>query len=102
LFATACPRQPAGHPHRHDPNGSIRIEQSTFSGLGLCADDCAHSIYIGSYGSLSITRSRFERGTGGPYVKSRSPRVEIVDSSFDDSQGRSTNYMIDYRTAPPA
>jgi hypothetical protein len=28
-------------------------------------------------------------------VKTRSPRVEITDSSFDDSQGRSTNYMID-------
>jgi hypothetical protein len=79
----------------NDPAGAIRIEQSTFSGLGLCADDCAHSVYIGGYGSLSISRSRFERGTGGHYVKTRSPRVEITDSSFDDSQGRSTNYMID-------
>ena len=78
-----------------DSAGAIRIERSTFSGLGLCAADCAHSIYVGGYGSLSISRSRFERGTGGHYVKTRSPRVEITDSSFDDSQGRSTNYMID-------
>jgi hypothetical protein len=28
-------------------------------------------------------------------VKSRTPRVDITDSSFDDSQGRATNYMID-------
>ena len=28
-------------------------------------------------------------------MKSRSPRIEVVDSSFDDSQGRTTNYMID-------
>ena len=80
-----------------DPRGSIRIEQSTFSGLGICVDggDCAHSLYIGGYGSLSVVRSRFERGTGGHYVKTRTPRVEIVDSSFDDSAGRATNYMID-------
>ncbi|MEA3016962.1 MAG: hypothetical protein QOI38_1684 [Sphingomonadales bacterium] len=81
----------------NDPRGSIRVEQSTFSGLGICVDggDCAHSLYIGDYGSLSVIRSRFERGTGGHYVKTRAPRVEIVDSSFDDSAGRSTNYMID-------
>jgi hypothetical protein len=40
-------------------------------------------------------RTRFERGTGGHYVKSRAPRVDITDSSFDDSMGRDTNYMID-------
>lgn len=79
----------------NDSSGSIRVEQSTFSGLGLCADDCSHSIYVGDYGSLSVVRSRFERGTGGHYVKTRAPLVEIVDSSFDDSGGRATNYMID-------
>jgi hypothetical protein len=81
----------------NDPHGSIRIEHSTFSGLGRCDPDadCSHSLYIGDYGSLSVVRSRFERGTGGHYVKTRAPRVEILDSSFDDSEGRSTNYMID-------
>jgi hypothetical protein len=44
---------------------------------------------------VTITRSRFERGRGGHYVKLRSPRVEIVDNSFDDTAGRKTNYMID-------
>jgi hypothetical protein len=80
-----------------DPRGSIRIERSTFSGLGICPEggDCAHSIYIGGYGSLAVVRSRFERGQGGHYVKTRAPQVEIVESSFDDSDGRSTNYMID-------
>jgi hypothetical protein len=78
-------------------DGAIRIEQSTFSGLGQCPPDagCAHSLYIGDYGSLTVVRSRFERGRGGHYVKTRAPRVEIVDSSFDDSEGRATNYMID-------
>ena len=45
-----------------DENGNVTIDQSTFSGLGRCDRDlsCAHSIYIGYYGSLSVTRSRFE------------------------------------------
>lgn len=80
-----------------DPKSAIRIDRSTFAGLGRCDRDlsCAHSIYIGDYGSLSVTRSRFERGNGGHYVKSRAARIEVTDSSFDDTAGRTTNYMID-------
>ncbi|NNC73351.1 MAG: right-handed parallel beta-helix repeat-containing protein, partial [Sphingomonadaceae bacterium] len=78
-----------------DPSATIRIDRSTFSGLGLCASDCAHSIYVGRYAALEITRSRFERGTGGHYIKSRAPRVTVSDSSFDDTAGQATNYMID-------
>ncbi len=77
--------------------GSITIDKSTFSRLGTCegAGGCAHSVYIGDYGSLSITRSRFEAGRGGHYVKSRAGRVSVLNSSFDDSAGKATNYMID-------
>ncbi len=80
-----------------DPSGTIRIDRSTFSGLGGCEDGygCSHSLYIGEYGRLIVTRSRFERGTGGHYVKSRAPRVEITNSSFDDTRGHDSNYMID-------
>jgi hypothetical protein len=80
----------------NDPTGAIVIERSTFSGLGGCPDGmCSHSLYIGDYGSLTVSRVRFERGTGGHYVKSRAARAEITDSSFDDSNGKETNYMID-------
>jgi hypothetical protein len=80
-----------------DLASEVRIERSTFSGLGRCDRglSCAHSIYIGKFGALKVIRSRFERGRGGHYVKTRTPRVEILDSSFDDSGGRTTNYMID-------
>lgn len=80
-----------------DPAGAIRVDRSSFAGLGRCDRDldCAHSIYIGRYGSLSVTRSRFERGQGGHYVKSRAGRIEVLDSSFDDTRGHTTNYMID-------
>ena len=73
--------------------GSISIDHSTFTGLGEA--DGAHSVYIGHYGSLRVTNSRFERGTGGHYLKSRTPRIEVLNNSFDDSRGRRTNYLID-------
>jgi hypothetical protein len=79
-----------------DPSATINIDRTTFSGLGGCPDGmCSHSIYIGNYGRLIVTRSRFERGTGGHYVKSRAARADISDSSFDDTRGFETNYMID-------
>ncbi|WP_026326094.1 right-handed parallel beta-helix repeat-containing protein [Sphingomonas sp. Mn802worker] len=75
----------------------IRIDHSTFAGLGQCDEtpDCAHSVYLATHGSVTITNSRFERGRGGHYVKIRAPRVSITNNSFDDTQGRKTNYAID-------
>ncbi|MFA9201237.1 MAG: hypothetical protein ACEQR8_08650 [Cypionkella sp.] len=80
-----------------DPDGTIVIDKTTFAGLGNCENEagCAHSLYVGDYGRLRVTRSRFERGTGGHYLKARARRVEVAANSFDDSAGRATNYMID-------
>lgn len=80
-----------------DPSAEIRIDRSTFQHLGRCDRglSCAHSIYVGDYGKLTVTRSRFELGDGGHYVKSRAALAEIRDNSFDDTGGRETNYMID-------
>jgi len=79
-----------------DPSATISIDRSTFSRLGKHPDgNGAHSLYIGQYGALRVTNSRFERGTGGHYLKSRAPRIEVLNNSFDDSQGQDTNYMID-------
>ena len=73
----------------NDHEGTIRVEQSTFSGLGQCPEDggCSHSIYNSGSGALIVSRTRFERGTGGHYLKSRGARIEVTDSSFDDSAG---------------
>lgn len=81
-----------GHPSvRH-----VTIDRSTFSGLGQCeTENCSHSIYLAVDGLVTVTRSRFERGTGGHYLKLRARQVDIRDNSFDDSQGQKTNYMID-------
>ena len=80
-----------------DPASTITVDKSSFERLGLNPDvnAASHSIYVGRYGGLKVTNSRFERGTGGHYLKSRAPRIEVLNSSFDDSHGRTTNYMID-------
>jgi len=81
----------------NDSEGRIYILRSTFSGLGTCENSagCAHSIYIGNYGELTVRESRFERGRGGHYVKARAANVIIENNSFDDAGGSETNYMID-------
>ena len=78
-------------------DSELMVDKSTFTRLGTCENSagCAHSIYAGDYGSVTVTRSRFEQGRGGHYYKSRAARNVIIDNSFDDSQGRATNYMID-------
>ena len=80
-----------------DTSATITVDKSTFTRLGTCegAGGCAHSIYIGNYGALTVTRCRFEAGRGGHYVKSRAGLVGVINNSFDDSAGRATNYMID-------
>ncbi|MFM6852487.1 MAG: right-handed parallel beta-helix repeat-containing protein, partial [Sphingopyxis sp.] len=78
-----------------DPGATITIDRSTFSRLGRNDGGPSHSIYVGGYAALTVTRSRFERGTGGHYIKSRSAQVTISDNTFDDTQGRESNYMID-------
>ena len=80
-----------------DPEATLTIDRSTFSRLGRCDRglSCAHSVYTGLYGRVVVTHTRFEKGTGGHYLKTRAKQVEVSDNSFDDTQGTATNYMID-------
>lgn len=80
-----------------DPEATLSIDRSTFSRLGRCDRglSCAHSVYTGIYGRVVVTRTRFEKGSGGHYLKSRGISVDVRDNSFDDTQGTATNYMID-------
>src|SRR3546814_15718524 len=43
------------------------IDRSTFQHMGRCDRglSCAHSISVGAYGKLTVTRYRFELGNGG-------------------------------------
>lgn len=81
----------------NDPSGTVTVDKSTFTRLGTCEHSagCAHSIYVGDYGAVTVTRTRFEAGRGGHYLKTRAARIGVFNSSFDDSRGHVTNYMID-------
>ncbi|MDK2761452.1 MAG: right-handed parallel beta-helix repeat-containing protein [Sphingopyxis sp.] len=80
-----------------DSDATLTIDRSTFSRLGRCDRglSCAHSVYTGLYGRVVVTRTRFEKGSGGHYLKTRAVTVDVNDNSFDDTQGTGTNYMID-------
>ncbi len=80
-----------------DSDATLTIDRSTFSRLGRCDRglSCAHSVYTGLYGRVVVTRTRFEKGSGGHYLKTRAIMVDINDNSFDDTQGTATNYLID-------
>jgi Right handed beta helix region len=76
--------------------GHLTINRTTFTGLGGCPGGmCSHSIYVGNIESTVVTNCRFERGTGGHYVKLRSRLSQVSGNSFDDTRGNETNYMID-------
>lgn len=81
----------------NDPAATLTIDRSTFSRLGRCDRglSCAHSVYTGNYGRVVVTRTRFEKGSGGHYLKTRATQVDVSDNSFDDTQGTGTNYLID-------
>src|SRR3546814_4962856 len=74
----------------YDLDATLSIDRSTFSRLGRCDRGlrCAHSVYTGVYGQVTVTHSRFEKGSGGHSLKTREARVAVADTSFDDSQGR--------------
>ena len=75
--------------------GAVTLDRSTFTRLGDNDGGPSHSVYFNRIPSLTVTNCRFEEGRGGHYVKSWAARVRIVDNSFDDAGGRSSNYMID-------
>ncbi len=79
----------------NDPALSLSVVRSDFSGLGDNDGGPSHGLYAGAIGRLEVRECRFDRGTGGHYVKSRAAENIILNSTFDDSRGRATNYMID-------
>ena len=75
--------------------GAVTLTRSTFTRLGDNNGGPSHSVYFNRIPSLSVTNCRFEEGRGGHYVKSWAARTDVLDSSFDDSGGKWSNYMID-------
>lgn len=96
----------------NDPNGRIVVDKSTFTRLGTCefSSGCAHSIYIGHYGHLRVTRTRFAEGRGGQITnnwcvqgsdhENHSALIAVTAESHDNSSNGLQIADNDARLAP--
>lgn len=74
-------------------HGKIAVLDSRFINNGY-GDGYSHGIYVASGASLDIKNTAFIGTKIGHHVKSLAGRTTIVNSSFDDADGR-TSYAVD-------
>ena len=89
-----CSSTARRNPLRQRPERTITIDYSTSAARQASRRQRRPFAHVGHYGALRITNSRFGAARAAT-ISSRSPRAEILNNSFDDSQGRDTNYLID-------
>jgi hypothetical protein len=77
------------------PDSTIRILDSEFRDNGLCAEDCAHGIYINRIALLDVERSHFTDQHIGHDIKSRALRTVLVDDTIVDGPNGSSSYLVD-------
>ncbi len=75
------------------PDGVITITGSVFRDNGY-GDGYSHAIYVADGHKLDIRASKFIGTRIGHHVKSLAAVTRIVDSSFDDADGK-TSYSVD-------
>ncbi|MFT8245501.1 hypothetical protein [Roseomonas sp. BN140053] len=73
------------------------VEDSLFRGNGALRPgrDCAHGIYAGMFGTVSIRRSHFVGTRTCHHVKSRALRTEVLDSVIEDGPEGDSSYLVD-------
>ncbi len=74
----------------------LTIDRSRFVRNGSCSNSggCAHSVYAGEIGKLVVSNSQFNHASGGHFLKSRSGKIEVKNSTFIDEKGIAS-YLID-------
>jgi hypothetical protein len=74
----------------------LTIDRSRFVRNGSCNSlgGCAHSVYAGEIGKLVVSNSQFNYASGGHFLKSRSGKIDVTNSSFIDAKGFAS-YLID-------
>ncbi len=77
------------------PGSTIRMRDSEVRDNGLCAQDCAHGIYIGRIALLDVERSRFVDQHIGHHIKSRALRTELIDDTIIDGPDGTSSYLVD-------
>lgn len=81
----------------NSPTSTLLIEDSMFVSNGALepGQQCAHGLYAGNLGRVTIRRTRFEATRICHHVKSRAARTEIVDSAILDGPDSFTSYLVD-------
>lgn len=77
------------------PGSTIRVLDSAFRGNGVCAQACAHGIYVGQVALLDIERSRFVAQYIGHHIKSRALRTVLIDDTITDGPDGTSSYLVD-------
>ena len=77
-----------------DPNGTITIDRSEFSGNGVGGSGGTHDIYIGMVASFTLTNSYIHDAIQGHEVKSRAANNTITNNRIFDNQSPAS-YSID-------
>ncbi|HYM30452.1 MAG TPA: right-handed parallel beta-helix repeat-containing protein [Candidatus Cybelea sp.] len=74
---------------------TIRIVDSEFTGNGVCADECAHGIYVNRVALLHIEHSKFFGTKEGHHIKSRAYRTELIGNDIRDGDKGNSSYLVD-------
>lgn len=77
------------------PGRTVLIERSRFERNGKCEADCAHGIYIGRYGSLTVRDSTFRDQRIGHHIKSRALSTTVTGTTIEDGPAGTASYLID-------
>jgi hypothetical protein len=76
-------------------DSTIRVLDSEFRDNGVCAQECAHGIYIGRIALLDIERSHFIDQHIGHHIKSRALQTTLIDDTIIDGPDGSSSYLVD-------
>jgi hypothetical protein len=78
---------------------TIIIRNSQFHGNGVCAELCAHGIYVTRIALLHIENSEFDGQHAGHHVKSRAINTELINNDIHDGPNGDASYLIDIPNA---
>ncbi len=77
-----------------DPNGTITIDNSTFSSNGA-GDGYTHNIYAGDIASLTVENSTITAADVGHDIKSRAATTTVLDNTITDGATGTASYEVD-------
>jgi hypothetical protein len=74
---------------------TVVIRNSDFEKNGICAQACAHAVYVNEITLLHIENSRFYNTIQGHSIKSRALKTEIISCDISDGPDGTSSYLID-------